>query len=58
MSNSPKTGVVNRHCQIYGMDNLFIGSSSVFPTGGYSNPTLTTIALTIRLADHLKNLLS
>jgi choline dehydrogenase-like flavoprotein len=57
MSDSPKTGVVNSDCRVFGLDNLFIGSSSVFPTGGYSNPTLTTIALTIRLADHLKNLL-
>lgn len=55
MSQSPKTGVVDRDCKIHDVDNLFIGSSSVFPTGGYSNPTLTTIALTIRLADHLKS---
>jgi choline dehydrogenase-like flavoprotein len=57
MSHSPKTGVVDSHCKVHDVDNLFIGSSSVFPTGGYSNPTLTTIALTIRLADHLKKLL-
>ena len=57
MSQSPKTGVVDRDCKIHDIDNLFIASSSVFPTGGYSNPTLTTIALTIRLADHLKNFL-
>jgi choline dehydrogenase-like flavoprotein len=57
MSHSPKTGVVDSHCKVHGIGNLFIGSSSVFPTGGYSNPTLTTIALTIRLADHLKKML-
>jgi choline dehydrogenase-like flavoprotein len=57
MSESPKTGVVDSHCKVHDLDNLFIGSSSVFPTGGYSNPTLTTIALTIRLADHLKKFL-
>jgi choline dehydrogenase-like flavoprotein len=57
MSQSPETGVVNSRCKVHDVDNLFIGSSSVFPTGGYSNPTLTTIALTIRLADHLKNIL-
>ena len=57
MSESPATGVVNSDCKVHDVDNLFIGSSSVFPTGGYSNPTLTAIALTIRLADHLKNLL-
>jgi choline dehydrogenase-like flavoprotein len=57
MSPAPKTGVVDRDCKVHGVNNLFIGSSSVFPTSGYSNPTLTTIALTIRLADHLRNLL-
>jgi choline dehydrogenase-like flavoprotein len=57
MSQSPKKGVVDSDCKVHDVDNLFIGSSSVFPTGGYSNPTLTTIALTIRLADHLKNIL-
>ena len=58
MSESPKTGVVNIDCKVHDVHNLFIGSSAVVPTGGYSNPTLTTIALTVRLADHLKNLLN
>ena len=54
MSDSPLTGVVDRNCRVHGMDNLYICSSSVFPTGGYANPTLTIVALTLRLADHLK----
>jgi choline dehydrogenase-like flavoprotein len=36
------------------MDNLYVAGSSVFPTSGASNPTLTLLALTLRLADHLK----
>ena len=38
-----------------GVDNLFVASCSVFPTGGSSNPTLTLMALTLRLAEHLKS---
>ena len=54
MSDSAETGVVNSECRVHGVDNLFICSSSVFPTGGSENPTFTIIALAMRLADHLK----
>jgi choline dehydrogenase-like flavoprotein len=54
MSTNPRQGVVNEHCQVHGISNLYIAGSSVFPTGGHSNPTLTIIALAIRLADHIK----
>lgn len=54
MSESPSMGVVDSHCRVHDMTNLFIGSSAVFPTGGFSNPTLTIIALCIRIADQLK----
>jgi choline dehydrogenase-like flavoprotein len=36
------------------MENLHVAGSSVFPTGGLANPTLTIVAPAIRLADHLK----
>ena len=36
------------------MAGLYIAGSSVFPTSGYANPTLTAVALAIRLADRLK----
>ncbi|NJP10473.1 MAG: GMC family oxidoreductase [Leptolyngbyaceae cyanobacterium RU_5_1] len=58
MSNDPKQGVVDEHCQVHDVSNLFIASSSVFPTGGYANPTLTIAALAIRLADWVKTLMN
>jgi choline dehydrogenase-like flavoprotein len=54
MSESPRLGVVDGNCKVHGVENLYIGSSAVFPTGGHSNPTLTIIALCLRLADRLK----
>ncbi|GAB4372003.1 MAG: GMC family oxidoreductase [Elainellaceae cyanobacterium] len=54
MHNDPKQGVVNADCQVHGVPNLFIASSSVFTTGGYANPTLTIVALAIRVADQVK----
>ena len=54
MSTNPKQGVVNENCRVHGLSNLYVAGSSVFPTSGLSNPTLTLIALAIRLADHLK----
>ena len=58
MSNDPRCGVVDRNCQVYGVDNLFINSGSVMPTGGFSGPTFTIVALGKRLADHLKERLA
>jgi len=55
MHRSPRRGVVNPNGRIHSLSNLYVAGSSVFPTGGYANPTLTICALTIRLADHLKS---
>ena len=55
MSFDPKSGVVNADCQVHDVHNLFVAGSSVFPTYGASNPTLNLVALTLRLADHLKS---
>ena len=54
MSNHPSVGVVDKNCRVHGMNNLYIAGSSVFPTGGHANPTVTIVALALRLADHLK----
>ncbi len=54
MSDSRDTGVVDANCRVHGVRGLYVAGSSVFPTGGYINPTLTIVALAIRLADHLQ----
>ena len=54
MCDDPGQGVVDRNCKVHTVDNLFVAGSSVFPTSGVSNPTLTIVALTLRLADHLR----
>jgi choline dehydrogenase-like flavoprotein len=54
MHADPRQGVVDVNCKVHGVDNLYIAGSSVFPTGGYANPTLTLVALALRLADRLK----
>ena len=53
MSDDPATGVVNRDGRVHGYSNLYVAGGSVFPTGGWANPTLTIIALSLRLAEHL-----
>jgi choline dehydrogenase-like flavoprotein len=54
MSDSPATGVVDRNCEVFGVRRLYVAGSSVFPTSGYANPTLTIVAMAMRLASHLK----
>jgi len=53
MADEPSKGVVDRNCRLHGVANLSIASSSVFPTSSFANPTLTLVAIGIRLADHL-----
>ena len=54
MSHSKDTGVVDSNCRMHDVHNLYIAGSSVFPTSGHSNPTLTFMALALRLGQHLK----
>ncbi|MGH7090067.1 MAG: GMC oxidoreductase [Stellaceae bacterium] len=53
MADDPRRGVVDRHCRVFGVANLCVAGSSVFPTIGHANPTLTIVALALRLADQL-----
>ena len=53
MSDSPRTGVTDGWGRVHGVHNLFVAGSSLFPTGGWANPTLTILALALRQADHL-----
>ena len=54
MATDPARGVVDIDCQVHGVHGLFVAGSSIFPTSGHSNPTLTLVALALRLADTLK----
>ena len=54
MSRDRSTGVTDPDCRVHGLDNLYLAGSSVFPTAGHANPTPTIIALSLRLADHLR----
>jgi choline dehydrogenase-like flavoprotein len=53
MSALPDAGVVDPDCRVWGTDNVYVAGASVFPTSSYANPTLTAMALGLRLADHL-----
>jgi choline dehydrogenase-like flavoprotein len=54
MSADPREGVVDVNCKVHGVENLFIAGGSVFPSAGHANPTLTIVALAVRLAEHLQ----
>jgi choline dehydrogenase-like flavoprotein len=56
MHHDPGLGVVDGNCRVHAVANLYVAGSSVFPTSGANNPTLTIVALALRLADHLKKL--
>jgi choline dehydrogenase-like flavoprotein len=54
MNRDPREGVVDEHCRVHGTGNVYVAGSSVFPTAGWAPPTLTIVALALRLADHIK----
>ena len=54
MHISADQGVVNENSQCHGIDNLYAVGGSSFPTAGFSNPTLTIVALAVRLARTLR----
>lgn len=58
MSNTKGFGVVNENLQLHNHKNIFVCSSSVFPTGGVAHPTFTICALSIRLAKYIEKVLS
>ncbi|MEH3107289.1 MAG: GMC family oxidoreductase [Sphingomonas fennica] len=53
MSDDPKTGVTDGWGRVHGLANLHVAGSSLFPTSGWANPTLTIVALALRTADRL-----
>jgi choline dehydrogenase-like flavoprotein len=54
MASDASQGVTDADCRVFGKANLHIAGSSLFPTAGWANPTLTILALALRLADRLK----
>jgi choline dehydrogenase-like flavoprotein len=57
MASHHGNGVVDSNCQVFGTSGLFVAGSSVFPTSGYANPTLTIVALSLRLAHHIREMM-
>jgi choline dehydrogenase-like flavoprotein len=58
MHTDPKQGVVDANCRVHGLANLSVAGAAVFPTAGAANPTLTLVAMSLRLSDHLKTKLA
>jgi choline dehydrogenase-like flavoprotein len=53
MGTDPNISVVDANQKVHGMDNLYIGGSSVFATSGHANPTTTIVCMSHRLGDYL-----
>lgn len=58
MAEDPRHGVTDPFGRVHGIENLFIAGSSLFPTSGWANPTLTIVALALRTADRLSQRLA
>lgn len=58
MASSSRSGVVDTNCAIFDFPNVYVASSAVFPTGSHANPTLTIVAMALRMASHLRTRLS
>lgn len=58
MGATARTGVVDTDLRVHGIGNLFVASAAVFPTSSQANPTLTIVALALRLGDHLQRRLA
>ncbi|MDC0551914.1 GMC oxidoreductase [Amylibacter sp.] len=53
MANSADYGCVDENLKIFGIENLWVCSSAVFPTPSQANPTFTIMALATRLSEEL-----
>ncbi len=53
MAGDPREGVCDANGEVFSVPGLFIAGAAVFPTSSFANPTLTLVALTLRLAEHL-----
>ena len=57
MGLSKASGVVDRDLKTFSIDNLYVVSTSTFPSGGCANPTFMLMALALRAADHIASVL-
>jgi len=57
MGDDPSVSVVDKDCQVHGVNNLFIAGSSIFSASAAANPTYSIVAFSLRLFDHISNLL-
>jgi choline dehydrogenase-like flavoprotein len=57
MSDDPNNGVVDANCKVHGISNLFVAGSSCYATGSAVNPTYTIVAISLRLSDHIKEVI-
>jgi choline dehydrogenase-like flavoprotein len=53
MGDDPRRSVVDRHCRVHALGNLHVAGAAVFPTSSQANPTLTAVALALRLGRRL-----
>ena len=53
MGSDPKKSVVNKWCQTWDVENVFITDGAPFPSNADKNPTLTIMANAWRVADHI-----
>jgi choline dehydrogenase-like flavoprotein len=58
MGTDPRTSVVDRDCRVHSVHNLYVAGSAAFPTSSQANPTLTLIALSLRVGRHLSQRLA
>jgi choline dehydrogenase-like flavoprotein len=58
MGSNPTSSVVDADCRVRGISNLYVNGSAVFPTSSQANPTLTVVALSLRMAEHLQKQLT
>ncbi|MEO6081365.1 MAG: GMC family oxidoreductase [Steroidobacteraceae bacterium] len=58
MSDNPRSGVTDAYGRVHGIEGLYIVGSSLFPTSGWANPTLTVLALGLRTSERISSLLA
>ena len=57
MGGNKLDGVVDKNCKVFDIDNLYVSGSSIFRTSGSSNPGITEMAISLRLAEYISHLL-